>query len=182
MESPSSEIGPRGLRLLTDIYYETENVFLEPGELLMIAADEPLNFKEAVTSKAWQEAMETELDAIEKNKTWQLTNLPPGHKAIGLKWVFKVKKDNLGKVVKHKARFVAKGFVQKEGVDFDEVFAPVARLDTIRLFLALAAQHGWVVHHLDVTPVDPGSQLETLSVKNDFLMEYYFEGIILIKL
>lgn len=90
------------------------------------------------------------MDAIEKNKTYQLTDFPPGHKAIGLKWVFKVKKDNLGKVVKHKARFVAKGFVQKEGVDFDEVFAPVARLDTVRLILALAAQHGWVVHHLHV--------------------------------
>ena len=142
MESPSSEIGPRGLRPLTKIYSETENVFLEPGELLMIAADQPLNFKKAVTSKAWQEAMQTELDAIEKNKTWKLTDFPPRHKVIGLKWLFKVKKDNLGKVVKHKARLVAKGFVQKEGVDFDEVFAPVARLDTVRLIIAFAAQHG----------------------------------------
>ena len=116
----------------------------------MIAADQPLNYKEAVAYKEWRDAMQTELDAIEKNKTWQLVDLPPGHKAIGLKWVFKVKKDNLGKVVKHKARLVAKGFVQKHGIDFDEVFAPVARLDTVRLILALAAQHGWVVHHLDV--------------------------------
>ncbi|KAL4581058.1 hypothetical protein LXL04_017266 [Taraxacum kok-saghyz] len=149
-ESLSSELRPRGFRSLADIYEEAEPVILEPGELLMIAADQPLNYKEAVTYKEWRDAMQTELDVIEKNKTWQLVDLPPGHKAIGLKWVFKVKKYKLGKVVKHKARLVAKGFVQKQGIDFDEVFAPVAWLNTVRLILALAAQHGWVVHHLDV--------------------------------
>ncbi|CAI9275414.1 unnamed protein product [Lactuca saligna] len=61
MESPSSEIGLRGLRTLTNIYSKAENVFLEPGELLMIAANQPFNFKEAVTSKAWKEAMQTKL-------------------------------------------------------------------------------------------------------------------------
>lgn len=73
-----------------------------------------------------------------------------GHKPIGLKWVFKLKKNSEGEVVKHKARLVAKGYVQKKGIDFDEVFAPVARLDTVRLMLAMAANRGWQVHHLDV--------------------------------
>jgi hypothetical protein len=73
-----------------------------------------------------------------------------GHKPIGLKWVYKFKKDASGMVVKHKARLVAKGYVQREGIDFDEVFAPVARLDSVRLLLALVAQEGWLVHHLDV--------------------------------
>jgi hypothetical protein len=73
-----------------------------------------------------------------------------GHKPIGLKWVYKFKKDVSGMVVKHKARLVAKGYVQREGIDFDEVFAPVARLDSVRLLLALVAQEGWLVHHLDV--------------------------------
>jgi hypothetical protein len=73
-----------------------------------------------------------------------------GHKPIGLKWVYKFKKDVSGMVVKHKARLVAKGYVQREGIDFDEVFTPVARLDSVRLLLALAAQEGWLVHHLDV--------------------------------
>jgi hypothetical protein len=77
-------------------------------------------------------------------------DLPAGQKPIGLKWVYKLKKDSSGAIVKHKARLVVKVYVQREGIDFDEVFAPVARLDSVRLLLALAAQEGWLVHHLDV--------------------------------
>lgn len=83
--------------------------------------------------------MDSEMQSICKNRTWELAILPPGQKAIGLKWVFKLKKNSKGEIVKHKARLVAKGYVQKQGVDFEEVFAPMARLDTIRLILALAA-------------------------------------------
>lgn len=68
--------------------------------------------------------------------------LPPGHKTVGLKWVFKVKKDTDGKIIKHKARIVTKGYVQKHGIDFEEVFAPVTRLETVRLLLALEAKNG----------------------------------------
>src|SRR6185437_10981230 len=70
--------------------------------------------------------------------------------AITLKWVFKLKRDEAGTVVKHKSRLVARGFVQQEGVDFDDAFAPVARMESVRLLLALAAQEGWRVHHMDV--------------------------------
>ena len=66
-----------------------------------------------------------------------------------MKWVFKVKKDPAGNIVKHKAWLVAKGYAQREGVDFDEVFALVARIETVRLLIALAAQNGWMVHHMD---------------------------------
>jgi len=92
----------------------------------------------------------TEMNSIQSNKTWELSMLPAGHKAIGLKWVFKVKKDPDGNIIKHKARLVAKGYAQREGVDFEEVFAPVARIETVRLLIALAAQKGWQVHHMDV--------------------------------
>jgi hypothetical protein len=68
-----------------------------------------------------------------------LTDLPAGHRPVGLKWVYKLKKDASGMIVKHKARLVAKGYVQIAGIDFDEVFAPMARLDLVRLLLALAA-------------------------------------------
>nr|GEV65009.1 ribonuclease H-like domain, reverse transcriptase, RNA-dependent DNA polymerase [Tanacetum cinerariifolium] len=71
--------------------------------------------------------MKDELDSINRNNTWRLTSLPPGHKAIGLKWVFKTKRDADGKIIKHKARLVAKGYIQEHGIDFEEVFAPVAR-------------------------------------------------------
>ncbi|GJT64826.1 ribonuclease H-like domain, reverse transcriptase, RNA-dependent DNA polymerase [Tanacetum coccineum] len=71
-------------------------------------------------------------------------------KAIGLKWVFKTKRDADGKIIKHKARLVAKGYIQEHDIDFEEVFAPVARMETIRLLLAIAANNKWQVHHLDV--------------------------------
>jgi hypothetical protein len=94
--------------------------------------------------------MQAEMQAIEANRTWDVSVLPPKHKAIGLKWVFKVKKDPEGNVVKYKACLVAKGYAQRFGVDFDEVFAPVARIETVRVMLALATQGGWEVHHMDV--------------------------------
>ncbi|KAD2804715.1 hypothetical protein E3N88_38092 [Mikania micrantha] len=130
----------RNLRPLSELY-EIE---------LMLSDSEPTNYSEAKSSKEWQEAMKAEIASIEKNQTWTLTDLPEGCKAVGLKWVFKTKKSAEGKVLKHKARLVAKGYVQQYGVDYEEVFAPVARMETVRLLLAIAAQQGWFVHHLDV--------------------------------
>jgi hypothetical protein len=76
--------------------------------------------------------------------------LPKGHRAIGLKWVFKIKKNEHGEVVKHKARLVAKGYVQRQGIDYEEVFAPVARMESVRVILAVATHQGWAIHHMDV--------------------------------
>ncbi|KAL9256460.1 Copia protein-like protein [Drosera capensis] len=104
--------------------------------------------------------MQKELESIEKNNTWTLTELPPGHKVIGLKWVFKLKKDSEGRVIKHKARLVAKSYVQRQGIDIKEVFAPVAKLDTIRLILAFAANRSWKVHHMDVKSAVLNGELE----------------------
>nr|GEX43537.1 ribonuclease H-like domain, reverse transcriptase, RNA-dependent DNA polymerase [Tanacetum cinerariifolium] len=87
---------------------------------------------------------------VETNTLLLTEEEPLNHKAIGLKWVFKTKRDAKGNITKYKARLVAKGYVQEQGIDFDEVFAPVARIETVRLILALAAYHGWQVHHLDV--------------------------------
>jgi hypothetical protein len=94
--------------------------------------------------------MQEEIDSIQENHTWELTELLRGCRAIGLKWVFKQKKDESGAVIKNKARLIAKGYVQQDGVDFDEIFAPVARMESVRLVLALAADEGWEVHHMDV--------------------------------
>jgi hypothetical protein len=94
--------------------------------------------------------MQEEIDSIKRNQTWELADLPQGHHAFTLKWVYKLKRNEAGEIVKHKARLVARGFVQQEGVDFDEVFAPVARMESVRLLLVLAAQEGWQVHHMDV--------------------------------
>lgn len=119
-------------------------------EHCLLSAEEPGDIVEALDSTAWKQAMDAEMDAIAESGTWHLTSLPQGHKPIGLKWVYKVKRDPGGNIVKHKARLVAKGYTQREGVDFEEVFAPVARMETVRIFLALAAHSGWEVHHMDV--------------------------------
>ena len=74
--------------------------------------------------------------------------MPLGHRAIGLKWVFKLERNEEGEVVKHKARLMAKNYVQKQGVDFEEVFAPVPRLEFVCLLLAIGAHHSWEVHHM----------------------------------
>jgi hypothetical protein len=84
------------------------------------------------------------------NGTWDLVDLPVGHRPITLKWVFKLEKNEVGEVVKHKARLVARGFVQQEGIDYDDAFMPVARIESILILLAVTTQEGWCVHHMDV--------------------------------
>nr|GEW45238.1 retrovirus-related Pol polyprotein from transposon TNT 1-94 [Tanacetum cinerariifolium] len=111
--------------------FQTLNVLYENTEELLLAEDEPKNYKEASSDQKWR-AMKVELDSINRNNTWELTTLPKGHKAIGIKWIFKTKKDANGNIIKHKARLIAKGFIQQH-IDFEEVFAPVARMETVHL-------------------------------------------------
>ncbi|WVZ50903.1 hypothetical protein U9M48_002109, partial [Paspalum notatum var. saurae] len=129
-------------------------------DLLLVDGEEPTTFAQAEQEEVWRRAMLEEITSIEENKTWRLVDPPAGHRPIGLKWVYKLKKDAVGSIVKHKARLVAKGYVQRAGIDFDEVFAPVARLDSIRLLLALAAQEEWIVHHMDVKSAFLNGELE----------------------
>lgn len=84
--------------------------------------------------------MKLEMDAIERNEAWELTTLPKGAKAIGVKWIYKTKYNEKGNTEKYKARLVAKGYSQKRGIDYTEVFAPVARWDTIGTIIALVAR------------------------------------------
>ena len=119
-------------------------------ELHNVSSDEPASFSEAERHPSWRKAMEEEMASIEENHTWSLVDLPHGRRAIGLKWVYKVKRDENGAVAKNKARLLVKGYAQREGIDYDEVFVPVARLDTVRLLIALAAHEGWEIHHMDV--------------------------------
>ena len=123
---------------------------LECEHLLMLVNEEPWSYEDAKELKVWRDACEDEIKSIVKNDTWSLVDLPRNCKAIGLKWVFKVKRNSDGSINKYKARLVAKGYIQKHGIDFDEVFAPVARIETVRLIIGVAASHGWELHHLDV--------------------------------
>lgn len=97
----------------------------------MFMAADPIFYEEAVKSKKWRDAMNNEMAAIKKNDTWELVILPREAKVIDLKWLFKTKLNENGEVDKCKARLVAKGYAQEKGVDFNEVFAPVARWDTV---------------------------------------------------
>ena len=112
---------------------------------MMGTEENPISFEEVVKSEKWRNAMMKEMESIEKNMTWELVDLPKGVKPIRIKWIFKTKFKETGEIDKFKARLVAKGYVQQYGVDYAEVFAPVARLDTIRLILAVAAQYSWNV-------------------------------------
>jgi hypothetical protein len=119
-------------------------------ELHVVSFDELASFAEAEHGPSWRKTMMEEMDSIEENGNWSLVDLPPGRKTIGVKWVFKVKRDEHGVVSKHNARLVVKGYAQRHGIDYDEVFTPVARMDSMRLLIALAAHEGWEVHHMDV--------------------------------
>ncbi|KAJ4703078.1 Retrovirus-related Pol polyprotein from transposon TNT 1-94 [Melia azedarach] len=94
-------------------------------------------------------AMNEEIKAIVKNDTWELVSLSKGHKAIGVKWVYKAKQNSKGEIERYTARLVAKGYSQRAGIDYDEVFAPVARLETVRLIISLAVQNKWKIHQMD---------------------------------
>ncbi|GJT48326.1 zinc finger, CCHC-type containing protein [Tanacetum coccineum] len=146
-ENGFDDTSVRGFKDLTEIYENARDV---ETKNLLFTKEEPCNYKEASTDKKWIEAMEIELDLVNKNNIWTLTTLPTNHKAIGLKWVFNTKRDAKGEIIKYKARLVAKGCLQEQGIDFDEVFALVACIKIVHLILALAAYHGWQVHHLDV--------------------------------
>lgn len=95
--------------------------------------------------------MNIEHDELLENNTWTLVSRPKDCKVLKCKWIFRIKRNQDGSINKYKARLVARGDQQKEGIDFDEVFAPVARLETIRILLAISVIRGMHVHQLDVT-------------------------------
>ncbi|KAJ0901311.1 putative RNA-directed DNA polymerase [Helianthus annuus] len=115
-----------------------------------ISQVEPRTYKEALTEDSWVIAMQEELSQFEKLGVWKLVDLPDGQRKINTKWVFKCKRDDRGVVVRNKARLVVQGFSQQEGIDFTEVYAPVARLEAIRIFLAFASWKNFKVFQLDV--------------------------------
>ncbi|GAA0145518.1 transmembrane signal receptor [Lithospermum erythrorhizon] len=112
--------------------------------------DDPVMYKEVAKHEKWRTAIQNEINSIEKNNTWTLIELPKDGKTIGVKWIFKTKRNENGEIIKHKARLVAKGYSQEEGIDYTEVFAPVARMDTVRMIISLAAQKDWKLYQLDV--------------------------------
>nr|GEY53176.1 retrovirus-related Pol polyprotein from transposon TNT 1-94 [Tanacetum cinerariifolium] len=115
-------------RPLVDVYESCNSVI------------EPESYMDASKHSEWIDAMKAELEMIKKNNTWKLVDLPEGKNAIGVKWIYETKFQPDGSIYKLKARLVVKGYSQVAGVDFGDTFSPVARHDTIKLLLAIAAQ------------------------------------------
>jgi hypothetical protein len=122
----------------------------EQYHIALISMLEPKNFNEDNKDDHWVKAMNEELDQIEKNNTWEMVQRPEGKNIIVSKWIFKNKLNEQGQVIRNKARLVCKGYAQIEGLDFDETFAPVARLEAIRIFLAYACHKRFKVYRMDV--------------------------------
>ena len=121
--------------------------------VLITDEGEPENFQEVQTHAdkvSWMKAMQEEMHSLLKNDSYELVELPKGRKALRNKWVFKLKKDSDGKLLKYKARLVVKGFGQKKGIDFDEIFSPVVKMSSIRVVLSLTASLDLELEQLDV--------------------------------
>ncbi|GKF92585.1 putative ribonuclease H-like domain-containing protein [Tanacetum coccineum] len=114
---------------------------------------EPKKVIQALKDPSWIESIQDELLEFKLQKVWTLVDLPIGKRAIGTKWIYRNKKDERGIVIKNKARLVAQGYTQEEGIDYDkvnDVFSPVARIEAIRLLLAYASFKDFVVYQMDV--------------------------------
>jgi hypothetical protein len=112
--------------------------------------EEPTTFEEAVQKEQWKEAMTKEHQSIMKNEVWEIIPRPKEKLVVTSKWVYKIKHATDESVDKYKARFVARGFSQKEGEDYEETFALVARYNSIRAIISLATSMGWNLHQTDV--------------------------------
>jgi hypothetical protein len=115
-----------------------------------ITESEPSSYEEEATQQDWREAMVEEYASIMQNDVWEVVPRPDGKLVISSKWFYKIKYAADGSIEKYKARFVARGFSQREGVDYSETFAPVARYTSIRSVISIAAEMGWKIHQMDV--------------------------------
>lgn len=143
--------------------------YVADGKLARSQQCEPRSYQEAVSDPEnghWKAAMNDELKSLRECKAWDLTSLPPGSKTIGCRWIYKKKQDEQGKLVRYKARLVAQGFTQRYGLDYDEVFAPVAKQVTLRTLLTIAGRDEMQVRHVDVkTAYLNGDLKETIYMR-----------------
>lgn len=150
---------PDRLNVLTGNWWN----LMEAASVAAMDTEEPTTIEEAlsgVNSKLWSEALRNEFDSLKQNQTWDLVDLPPGKNIVGSKWVFKHKRDAKGEITRCKARLVAQGYSQKPGVDYDEVFSPVAKYSSIRTVLAIANQLDLNLHQMDVKTAFLNGDLE----------------------
>jgi len=146
--------------------------------IVMQDEEEPRNIREALTCPAkekWMKAMEEEMESMRSNSVWELVDLPEGRKAIGNKWVLKIKRLADGSIERYKARLVAKGYTQQEGIDYEETFSPVVRFTSIRLILAIVASLDLELHQMDVKTAFLNGNLEE-EIYMEQLVGFVAEG------
>ena len=114
-----------------------------------IIQNEPSSFSDVIKHQVWKDAMTIEYESIMENDVWEVVPRPQDKTIITSEWLYKIKHAADGSTEKYKARFVARGFSQKEGIDYDEIFAPVSRYTTIRSIIPLVASQGWNLHQMD---------------------------------
>ena len=125
--------------------------------------EEPKTFRKAMeseNSEKWSNAAEEEISSMNVNKVWDLEELPDGFKTVGCKWIFTTKRDSKGNLERYKAHLVAKGFTQKDGIDYTETFSPVSKKDSLRIVLALVAHYDLELHQMDVKTTFLNGELE----------------------
>ena len=132
--------------------------------LAFVSQVEPHSLEETEIDPNWMMAMHDELNEFKRNNVWTLVNRPSNHPIIETKWVYRNKLDEQGQVIKNKVRLVAKGYDQEEGIDFDETYAPIERLETIRLLLAFACYMNFKLFQMDVKS----------AFLNSFMFEQFF--------
>ena len=131
-------------------FYDDTREIINFGFLCCLFADsKPMIFNEVVIDKRQRQAMEEEIQSIEKNYNWEFTTLPKDNRAIGVKWVYKMKKNVHGKLEKYKVRRVAKGYKQRHGIDYEEVYTPVDRMETIRLYPSTEVKSAFLNGYLE---------------------------------
>ena len=143
LDDVEGHIVPRGT------FHESKKLNRYQGYLTIMSTiiqNEPSSFTDAVKHQVWKDAMTEEYESITKNDVWYVVPRPLDKAVVTSKWLYKIKHAVEGSAEKYKARFVTRGFSQKESIDYDKIFAPVARYTTIRSIIALAASQGWNLH------------------------------------
>eukprot|EP00253_Pinus_taeda_P032184 PITA_32184 len=163
-EEQTEALADRGRtsRELRQILHDAKNFIEEPRknkreqkqpdryQALLAQDGEPASFKEAAQHQVWLDVMVEEYNSIMINDVWEVLSRPQDRSVVGSRWIYKIQYATDGSVEKYKAMFVAKGYAQKEGIDYEETFAPVLRYTSIRIVISLAAQMGWEIHQMDV--------------------------------
>jgi hypothetical protein len=145
-----------------DVGVETRKIICSPEQthLALLSTIEPNCFDEAIKDEFWNKAMDEELDQIEKNDTWELVPRPKNKNVIYTKWIFRNKLNEDGQVTRNKARLLCKGYAQIEGIDIEETFSPVSRMEVICFLLAYACYQNVKVYYMDVKLAFLNGELE----------------------